>query len=141
MVFLTKEKVQKIIDFANFLLDATSLTVRQLSSFIGLIINTFFAILEAPLQYRNLERDKILGLKDSGNFDTTITLSDQAKQELLWWKINVQQRNGKRIRLRKIEFVCKTDASSFGWGSYDVDSGKEANGRWNHMKKNFLLII
>ena len=139
MVFLTKEKVQKIIDFANFLLDTSSLTVRQLASFIGLIINTFFAVLEAPLHYRNLERDKILGLKVGGNFDTTITLSDQAKQELLWWKINVQQKNGKRIRPCKIEFVCKTDASSFGWGSYDVDSGKEANGRWNQHEKQFSI--
>ena len=40
MVFLTEKKVQKIIDFANFLLGATSLTFRKLSSFIGLIINT-----------------------------------------------------------------------------------------------------
>ena len=48
-----------------------------------------------------------MGLKDSGNFDDTVTMTDQVKQELLWWKINVRQKNGKRIRPRKTEIICK----------------------------------
>ena len=59
-VFLPTEKVEKIICLAKFLLSGGKLIVRDLASFIGLIINAFYAILEAPLHYRELERNLCL---------------------------------------------------------------------------------
>ena len=56
---LPEEKVEKIISLAKKLKDKTTVVVRDLASFIGLIIHAFYAVLEAPLHYRALERDKI----------------------------------------------------------------------------------
>ena len=52
MVFLTDEKVVKIITRAKLLIKATKVTIRELPSFIGLHVSAFDAILEAPLHYR-----------------------------------------------------------------------------------------
>ena len=59
-IFLTEEKVQKIKTKAQSLLNTRLVVVREVASFIGLIINAFHAVLEAPMYYRSLERDKLL---------------------------------------------------------------------------------
>ena len=43
--------------------------VREVASFIGLIINAFNAVLEAPMYYRSLERDKIVGFGENHDFN------------------------------------------------------------------------
>ena len=100
-VFLTDEKIQKIIAKAQSLLETGMVVVREVASFIGLIINAFYAILEAPLYYRSLERDKIAGLGQNSDFDNMVILSDNSIQELRWWEQNVAAKNGKRIRPKK----------------------------------------
>ena len=56
--------------------------VRLLACFIGLIINAFYAVLEAPLHYRALERDKVAGLGISRDFDRNIILSESSVSEI-----------------------------------------------------------
>lgn len=90
MVFLTDEKIQKIICKATLLLRAQEVVVRDLASFIGNIINAFDAVYEAQLHYRSLERDKLLGLGQEMNFDNRMVLSDCSKLEILWWLNNVK---------------------------------------------------
>lgn len=139
LVFLTDEKVQKIIAMANFLLKEDFIVVRQLASFIGLIINAFFAVLEAPLHYRCLEREKIAGLGDDKNFDNKWVLSAECKSELLWWINNISVKNGKRIRPKNCDITCRTDASFLGWGVYDINSGQFSNGRWSYEELGFSI--
>ncbi|XP_060553869.1 uncharacterized protein LOC132714949 [Ruditapes philippinarum] len=131
MVFLTDEKVQKIVSSASNLLQKEVVVVRDLASFIGLVINAFYAVLEAPLHYRSLERNKLLGLGSNMNFDNKVVLSKDSREELLWWKNNVTIKNGKHIRPGPVEYWCYCDASFVGWGSYDEELNKSANGRWN----------
>lgn len=142
LVFLTDEKVSKIFHFAKLLLEKDIVVVRQLASFIGLIINAFFAISEAPLHYRSLERDKLRGLEQSENldkFDNEVVLSIGGREELLWWMNNVHKKNGKRIRPKTVNLICRTDASFLGWGSYDLNTGDHANGRWNEEEIQFSI--
>ena len=68
-VFLPDDKVEKIIQLAKNLVLKTSVVIRDLASFIGLIIHAFHAVLEAPLHYRALERDKVRGLGQCKDFD------------------------------------------------------------------------
>ena len=51
-VFLTDENVDKIISFGNAILHKREITIRFLSSFIGLVVRAFYAVLFAPLHYR-----------------------------------------------------------------------------------------
>ena len=54
---------------SQILIDKKFVIVRDLASFIGSIINAFYAVLEAPLHYRQLEMNKLLGLGQMMNFD------------------------------------------------------------------------
>lgn len=129
-VFLPEKKVQKIISLAKCLLIRGTVVVRLLASFIGLIINAFYAVLEAPLHYRALEHDKVAGLGISRDFDRYITLSESSVSELNWWINNVDKKNGKLIRQKKSTVTVQTDASLQGWGGFDVESQTSTGGRW-----------
>jgi len=72
-VFLTDEKVEKMQNKVHELLSKEF--VRQLASFTGLAINAFYACFEAKLHCRYMEKDKILGLGNSEDFDNVIQLS------------------------------------------------------------------
>lgn len=132
MVFLPEDKVQKISKFATELLQKKIVKVRQLASFIGCIINAFHAILEAPMQYRCLERDKIKGLGSNRDFENFVDLSLDSVKQLNWWIENVHLRNGKRIRPKEVSLHVCTDASQIGWGGLLQENGIRANGRWNN---------
>jgi len=144
-VFLTEEKIQKIIMKAEFLIRKEIVVIRDLASFIGLVISAFHAVLEAPLHYRCLEREKVAALNGTLDFDRTLCLSQESKAELQWWVQNVEQKNGKVIRHHKVDIHCRTDASLLGWGAVDLAENKHANGRWNssesHNQINVLELL
>ena len=95
MVFLTEKKILKIENMALYLLKKKTVRVRELASFIGLVINAFYAVVEAPLHYRTLERSKVEALKFSNDFDSSLKLNVEALEELTWWL--------KNVRLKKME--------------------------------------
>lgn len=115
-VFLTEEKILKIISKASALLQSQYVVVRDLASFIGSIINAFDAVYGAQLHYRSLERDKILGLGEKRNFDNKLILSNGSRDEISWWLDNVRLKNGKWLRPPDVQIRCRTDASLAGFG-------------------------
>lgn len=137
MVFLTEEKIHKIIDQAQQLLSYNKVKVRDLASFIGRVVNAFFAVLEAPMFYRSLERDKIQGLKENKDFENHVILSHDSREELDWWIVNIRHKNGKRIR--PFTFHCFTDASQLGFGCYVEEDGRHASGRWTQAEANHQI--
>ena len=125
-IFLTEEKVQKIKTKAQSLLNTGLVVVREVASFIGLIINAFHAVLEAPMYYRSLERDKIVGLGENHDFNNMVILSDNSTKELNCWKHNVAIKNGKRVRPDKVQLRCRTDAKK-------VSNGAKIRNRYNQV--------
>lgn len=144
-IFLTQDKVQKLVTSASRLIEKGVIKVRDLASFIGLVINAFYAVFEAPMHYRNLERDKIRALGPQMNFDNELCLSMDGKDDLQWWIRNVSSVNGKMIRQRPAQIHCRTDASFAGWGAVDLDDDKSVNGRWHSSELcnsiNFLELM
>ncbi|MCG7879447.1 MAG: reverse transcriptase domain-containing protein [Candidatus Thiodiazotropha endolucinida] len=144
-VFLTEEKVNKILLNAVNLLQKGRIIVRELASFIGLIVNAFYAIFEAPLHYRGMERNKLQGLGINMNYDNEMILSQESIEEIQWWVANVRSKNGKRIRPMKALKHCRTDASFQGWGCIDLDTNKFAQGRWTVVEAdhsiNYLELL
>jgi hypothetical protein len=139
MVFLTEEKIEKILSKARALLQKPYVVIQDLASFIGSIINAFYAVLEAPMHYRNLERDKILGLDQSLDFQKSITLSEKSIEDLNWWLNNLKAKNGKQIRPNKVDFYCRTDASLTGFGCVDLLSGKVTQARWSSLELQYHI--
>jgi len=56
-------------------------------------------------------------------------LSQEALNDILWWKENIAEQNGKDIRPEKISVsYLETDASNSGWGA--KLNGKTTGGLW-----------
>ncbi|XP_053389192.1 uncharacterized protein LOC128552195 [Mercenaria mercenaria] len=147
MVFLPEDKILKILKTADYLLSKTKIKIRDLSAFIGLLINAFHAVLEAPLHYRTLERFKVRALKISPDFDSLVELGKNEKQEILWWKQNIHAKNGKKIRQKPVSLWILSDASNIGFGSSCLQKEGKTGGRWttyeaqNHINYLELLAI
>ena len=142
LVYLTDETVSRIYNLAKILLERETIVVRQFASFIGFVINAFFAVLEAPLHYRNLERNKLMGLEATECIDRFVNkmiLSTESKKDLQWWMDNVQKKNGKRIRPKNVDIFCRSDASFLGWGAYELTSEQIVNGRWTEDELQFSI--
>jgi hypothetical protein len=75
------------------------------------------------LYYQALELDKCDALKhNQGNFDASMTLSCQAKQDLYWWASSIQ---GSQKPISQ----GNPDASLAGWGAHY--NTQTTGGRWN----------
>lgn len=128
-VYLTDEKIKKILDLCHRILLGEGLTIRIVASLIGLLVHAFYAVLPAPLHYRSIERDKIWCLnRSSDDYDANIVLSVKSKDEISWWVKNVQKYNGKPIINKPPTVWIETDASKSGWGAkFDNNC---IGGRW-----------
>ena len=137
-VFLPNKKLQKIKNTAKLLLSSETVVIKLLASFIGLIMNAFHAVLEAPLHYRTLERDKCTGLGSSKDYEHKIKLSPLSRSQIRWWLDN-DKKNGKPIRPEKPTVFIQTDSSFIGWGAFDVNSGVSTGGKWTEAEGNFPI--
>ena len=64
-VFLPRDKIDKIKNAAESLLQEDCICIREVAAFIGLIVHAFNAISIGPLYYRALERDKVRALNEN----------------------------------------------------------------------------
>lgn len=64
-----------------------------------------------------LERKETLALKcHQGNFDSTISLSEESHVELKWWNDCIE--SSYNVHHDQPELTLKTDASTKGWGCF-----------------------
>ncbi|XP_041469922.1 uncharacterized protein LOC121419534 [Lytechinus variegatus] len=124
----TERKVTEIREFALKLLRKSIVTIRQLACFIGKVVATLPACEHGKMHYRALERDKICNLRTHrGNYDASVTLTVAAKENLVWWKENIQSAI-RHLNRRKPDIELSSDASGSGWGG--TDNKAQCGGRW-----------
>ena len=58
------------------------------------------------------------------------SLSDVAKEELIWWKDHLMKWNGKRLVSRKPDFSTESDMSLLGWEHLVSEFTWENHGLW-----------
>lgn len=131
-VTLTEEKKVKIQNFAVQLLDMGVCSVRMLAKFIGQVVASFQGVMYGPLWYRQLEKNKLSGLKlGHGDYDSMVVLSEEAKIELKWWRDHILTAyNFIDTSHGDPTFVIFSDASLTGWGCY-CELGK-TGGHWKN---------
>ena len=115
-ITLNNNKKQKLKTlFANLLSGVT--TVRTISQVLGKITSSFPAIKFRQLHYRNLEDFKTRALKyHKNNINAKVWLSQEAKDDLKWWKNNINEAYNDII-VPNLSVEIKTDASLNGWGA------------------------
>ena len=129
-VNLGPDKVENIRALASYVLQHPRLTIRLVARLIGTFVSCFPGMEHGPLHYRHLERDKSRALRaNAGSYEASIILSEQAKQEILWW-LDMAGANPRRTSHGNAELILQTDASKEGWGA-KLLQGPSTGGRWS----------
>ena len=139
-VFLTEEKIHKIFNAAVKIYNTDLVKIRDVSSLIGLFSSASCAVLLAPLFHRFLDIDKNIALKkNNDNYDGIMTLSKNAKQEILWWLKSVGKNEGKMISRGTPTLYIESDASKIGWGA--VFGKQKTQGRWQESERSLHINV
>ena len=90
-ITLNNNKKQKLKMLCANLLNRVT-TIRTISQVLGKITSSFPATKFGQLRYRNLKVFKTRALKyQKNNFNTKVCLSKEAKDNLKWWKNNIDK--------------------------------------------------
>ena len=105
----------------------------------GKITSSFPATKFGRLHYRNLEVFKTSALKyHKSNFKAKVCLSEEAKDNLRWWKNNIDEiYNGIIVPNTAVEI--KIDASINGWGAV-TEKHKETQNHINVLELKTILF-
>jgi len=115
---LPGEKIKQIRREASELIQKEWVSARHLSQFIGKLNAASQAILVAPLFYRALQGDLQKGLaQGEQDYNHSLSLSPQAKEELCWWQKHLIHWNGRTTLRRPVQVTIQSDASLAGWGA------------------------
>ena len=111
---LAQEKKGKIAQQCQNLLGKSSVSIRELSRLIGRFVSTAIAVLLAPLQYQAMQRQQILELQETRDYNSKITLSAEVKAALDWWVQNLHLTKGRSIISVSPQLIIASDASLKG---------------------------
>ena len=134
---LPRDKIRKVRKECQTLLDSPLVTVRQLAKLLGHLTSTIQAVFPGPLHFRHLQNEKNRALVDSQTYDSATPLSPQAKEELVWWRDNLEAWNGKALVSGSPDLVIETDASRQGWGAFR--NGVSTGGQWSQGESLFHI--
>ena len=139
---LPRDKFLKIQNFALNLL-SSSCSIRDLASFLGLVVNSHEGFLFAPLHYRKIQFFFIKCLRRYDNWDHAIVLDAPSREDIMWWSIADASKFVPTPLKDTKDIVLTTDASTFGWGGF-LSSGESISGSWGMADKvhhiNFLEL-
>jgi hypothetical protein len=122
-ISLTPEKINKFLEFEKQFKLALKYTIRQVVKLVGMLIAYSVAIPLGMLYTRVIERNKA----NAWNFDSYMTLSDTAFEDINWWKLNLHKSSPVNRGTPSISLT--TDASFVGWGA--EFNGQSTGGNWS----------
>ena len=136
---ITEEKKSKIHNLCLETLEKEEITLRTLASVIGNFVASFPSASLGPFFYRNLEKQKMLGLKlHYDKMDTNITLNVESKKEIYSWKNNIFK-NFAHLNIPDPDITIYTDASLTGCGI--TDDKTPTGGRWDEDEITHINLL
>ena len=136
VVRLTPEKIEKLKQLLNDCLEERQMSIRKVATITGKCLATKPANPWAMLFTKQLEIEKIEALAVHDDFDASMTLSEEAMNDLHWWVNNVDSLVSP-ITAPPYDKVLKTDASLLGWGF--VLDGEKTGGHWSPEEQKFHI--
>ena len=127
-VTISPERASKLHAAACLVRDSERVAIRRVAELVGMMVSSFPEVELGPLFYRLLDNEKSAALKTNhGNFDATMTVSQNAKSDIDWWIENVEY-TANPIQRGKPCLVLQSDASNLGWGG--TCNGRVTGGNW-----------
>ena len=127
---LPEVKLVKTRNFAKSLL-SNPRTLRDISSFLGLVVSHKVAFEFAPLHYRHIQLSLIEHQKGGLSWDDYFSFDKYSYSELMWWASCPSSLAPACIFPFVTDISLYTDASLSGWGGY-LSSGFSASGVWSN---------
>ena len=128
-VSVPNEKVEALKSLCDSAL-CSPVSLRFLAWIIGTIDSFRFGCPIAPLHYRYLQFDLNKYLSPSANWNSLISLSPSACDDLLWWIGCNTPLPHAPLSPFSPSHTMETDASLSGWGAL-LQSGPYTQGRWS----------
>ena len=136
-LLLPAEKIGKIKDQCLRLYKASKVTLLDLTKIIGTLSSTIQAVLPARLQFRFLQQQQIVSLKQTQSYLTLVKLSPMAQNELLWWVNNLELCNDRLVIQPQAQVLIQTNASKKGWGA--VCRGIRTGAQWSKKEQDLHI--
>ena len=108
---LPRDKIRNVRKECQALLNLPLVTVRQLAKLLGHLTSTIQAVFPGPLHFCHLQNEKNRALVHSQTYDSATPLSPQAREELVWWRDNLEAWNGKALVQGCPDLVLETGTS------------------------------
>ena len=105
----------------------------------GQLTSTIQAVLPAPLHFRHLQEAKNKALDLHHTYEHSIPLTTQAKEELVWWKDNLEAWHGKALVSGSPDLIIETDAYRKGWGAFCMGTSTGGSGPSRNFPAHKLL--
>jgi hypothetical protein len=128
-ISLPEDKICKSQSFAKRLVSYPS-TLREASSFLGLVVSHRAAFPFAPLHYRDLQLQIGNLLQLDTPWDCQITFNEDSLININWWASCPSMLPSSPIVPSEADLSLYTDASSTGWGGA-LSSGESVSGFWS----------
>ena len=136
-------KLKKIVSGCKALLAKHQPSARNVAKVTGLLVSALLAVNYPEMHHRSLELCKTQTLSGSLDYDTTLSLSSQARSDLQWVIENITQCNGRLFQVPKIDIYIQSDASLIGSGA--VNGSLSASGQWSQSESkhhiNYLDLL
>lgn len=126
-ITLTQKRMERLQNLCKEAIQATKVSRRMCATLLGHMTSAHLAISQAPIHYRELQRQVIL-VEDQQEWDNLIQLSLESKKELSWWIAKAHLNNSTQLKPVLPDVLLFTDASFTGWGA--VCRGEKAQGPW-----------
>ena len=134
-----KEKLLKVENPCQEILEKEKVTVRELSKLIGRLLSTAIAVLSAPLHYHHLQHQQIQEFIWPNFFENKLIISVVARKELLWWRENLALCNGRSLISPPPQIITSSDDSLQGW--WASCQGLRTRGSWSVEKWRFHINV
>ena len=130
---------KKNLNLCHEILREDVVLIRFLSKLVGNLIAAFPAVTLGAFYYRALETDKTKTRQQSnGNYEASVILSNEAKEELLLWITNIMSRL-QYIHVPDPDIIIYTDSSTLGWGV--TNGNNTSGGRWKADEVNHINVL
>ena len=142
-VSLPMAKVEKIGALVRKVVDAGSLSVKELQCLMGSLESTRPAVRVAPLHYRRTQALLVTATKKKWPTKKILVISELVKKELMWWSQSLPSCRSSPMRDPPADISIWSDAATSegcGWGGHS-SLGDTVQGVWSEKERELHINV